>query len=198
MSLLKSIAPKTSDVLGAGQHRCSVVSYQETNSFVKKDGSEKERKAPWADPTPELMVQFGAIDNTGVFTERYAFKGYVSAKDKNYVAQPGDIILSSTNEKGESYDEQYVCRKDANGVISRIESAEKTKTAQDIFARMVGTLKTGAEDCEVALQKAIANRKQFNLTITVAEKNGRMVLSGTKSGMPTVVAETAMIADGDL
>lgn len=195
MSRLSNIAPKISAILGAGQHRVVLLSAEITDSLTV-NGEEKERRSPWSDRTEQLMVKFGSVDNKGVVTERFSFDGFVSAKDKNYVAQQGDVILSSTDKDGNSYDEQYVCRKQADGSFTRIPSDEKSKTAQDIIAKLAGDLATGKENAEEAFQFAIANKSQ--LTITVKENNGKMRVTGTKKGMPTEATVVAPIPEGDL
>jgi hypothetical protein len=154
----------SADVLTAGEHVVRLLWAKSTNSFNDHKDQDAGKDHEWADPTPQILCQFG--NENGVFMHRFQQKGFMKF----------DECSDETIEKKKLVNKGgYACIEDKDGDFLRIVSDDKTQDCTNIINDFLYKLKAEGGD----IDKAIAEKNKIVVRLIKddsAEGNGRTIV----------------------
>lgn len=178
----------SADVLRPGEHAVRLMWAKSTNSFTDHKGANAEKDREWADPTPQILVQFGS--DKGVFMHRFNMRGYRSFDDMNEKEIEKHSIVNSGG---------YACKVDKDGDSLRVKDATKTEACSNIINDFL--FKIGGADHDGAdTDKLIAEKQLVIMKLEKDESplgNGRTVIKYFREYTPEDAAKELEEASGE-
>jgi hypothetical protein len=143
-----------------GEYNARVIDWKVLDSFTNWDETSKdaEKLPEFSDPAPELAVMFGT--DHGTVIARLHIKGYVQWDDLTEEAQN-----SGKYKLVEFHDRAYACV-EKNGKLTRVESPEKTKDAQNFINQFFTSAGQGeAESLKAAMDSIVEGKTEINIKV---------------------------------
>lgn len=176
------------ETLKEGNHSVRINSYSVTDSFHLLDGSVKdgiaeeiESEEKWSDSTPQLAVVFVGPD--GVMTYRFNAKGYKHTED---------FTAEELEDDKYTVIGDYVCVRDKNKNLVRIESPQRTQKAQRLLNQFL--FATGAEegaDLFDILDNCISEKSEIDIVVKKKQYDERDVFDIAKFAPANALVETS-------
>jgi len=154
-------------LLPGSEHYVRLMWSKLTNSFVDHKGVASEKDREWADPTPQVLVQFGS--ENGVMMHRFNKKGYKSFDEMDEKVIEAKNIVNAGG---------YAAILDEDDDKLRIEDPEKTEACSNILKDFMFKL-AGPDGDGANVEKYIAEKNIVVMKLekdSSAEGNGRTIV----------------------
>jgi hypothetical protein len=161
----------TAKLLQAGKFLVMLASYFFTNSRLKDSkGTEKDNIPEYVDVTPQVGFTVKGVNGEGVLTDRLNFKGYRKFKELSEEERAGKFMFNADKTKKIAIEavgkEGYVCYKNKEGKLVRVEDPEKTaKAKQRIDSLLYAMQIPEGSGIEEGFEGAIDGQIAFEVTV---------------------------------
>lgn len=182
------------ETLKEGNHSVKVNSYSVTDSFHLLDGSVKdgvveeiESEEKWSDSTPQLAVVFVGL--SGVMTYRFNAKGYKHTED---------FTAEELEDDKYTVIGDYVCVRDKQKNLVRIESEQRTQKAQRLLNQFLyaTNAEEGADLFDI-LDSCVESKLEIDIVVKKKEYNDKTVYDIAKFAPVGALVETSEGIDED-
>lgn len=182
------------ETLKEGNHSVKVNSYSVTDSFHLLDGSVKdgvveeiESEEKWSDSTPQLAVVFVGL--SGVMTYRFNAKGYKHTED---------FTAEELEDDKYTVIGDYVCVRDKQKNLVRIESEQRTQKAQRLLNQFLyaTNAEEGADLFDI-LDACVESKLEIDIVVKKKEYNDKTVYDIAKFAPVGALVETSEGIDED-
>ena len=182
------------ETLKEGNHSVKVNSYSVTDSFHLLDGSVKdgvveeiESEEKWSDSTPQLAVVFVGL--SGVMTYRFNAKGYKHTED---------FTAEELEDDKYTVIGDYVCVRDKEMNLVRIESEQRTQKAQRLLNQFLyaTNAEEGADLFDI-LDACVESKLEIDIVVKKKQYNDKTVYDIAKFAPVGALVETSEGIDED-
>lgn len=182
------------ETLKEGNHSVKVNSYSVTDSFHLLDGSVKdgvveeiESEEKWSDSTPQLAVVFVGL--SGVMTYRFNAKGYKHTED---------FTAEELEDDKYTVIGDYVCVRDKQKNLVRIESEQRTQKAQRLLNQFLyaTNAEEGADLFDI-LDACVESKLEIDIVVKKKQYNDKTVYDIAKFAPVGALVETSEGIDED-
>jgi len=176
------------ETLKEGNHSVKVNSYSVTDSFHLLDGSVKdgvveeiESEEKWSDSTPQLAVVFVGL--SGVMTYRFNAKGYKHTED---------FTAEELEDDKYTVIGDYVCVRDKQKNLVRIESEQRTQKAQRLLNQFLyaTNAEEGADLFDI-LDACVESKLEIDIVVKKKQYNDKTVYDIAKFAPVGALVETS-------
>lgn len=167
MNRLSSYVSKAPEFqkLPKGQNEVRLVSYKETDSFRNYDGTEKSTLPDYDNPTEQLVITVVSTTGKGGLTHRLNMDGFVKYKELT----PEEIASKLYTDI-----DGYACAMNKKTKkLERVSDEKRCATCEGILDQFFASLQIGIGSGLEALDEAIAEKRAFNVDVTVEEYDGK-------------------------